>query len=457
MKSPRKLLLAIALLLPLACRMPALAEIIHLTDGSTLEGEVKHTDDGWEVKTPDGKITHLDSDRVKTIELMPRNTPDAAEGKLASLRRSVENSTDIKDIIVRYERFIDQNKTSTVATEAQKDLAAWQDRLAQNMIKVGSKWMTASQKAQLQGKQANAVEHVRDLFKQGRMKEADEELTEVVQIDPSNISAQYLRGLILFKQEQLDQAKKCFDAVCSIVPSHGPTLNNIAVVLWRQKQYIMAINFYDQALTTAPGTRQIIDNAAEALGAAPMALTAGQMKAPVVLKMERHFNEQDATLQLEMKSQGQYRWGATWVDKAQLDQLKAVEKQNDEKVAQMSTEFDAASARIARLDEQVADIVKQMKRFESLSWGQDAFGNWFRLPLPQAYFDDDRDAQKLKMEKTDLLAKQDGLRDAAKKINQNLPAPKYTGLQQMIGIEGTPLLGPLHATPTTEPVNPLEK
>ena len=66
--------------------------------------------------------------------------------RLASLRRSVENVTDVKSIIERYMRFIDQNKESPIAKEAEHDLATWRERLDKGMVKVGSRGSDPDQK-----------------------------------------------------------------------------------------------------------------------------------------------------------------------------------------------------------------------------------------------------------------------------------------------------------------------
>src|SRR5881275_2258961 len=103
-----------AVLLVASC--PALADVIHLNDGTTMYGDLKRAADGWFVTDARGKVVHVSADSVRSIELSPRGDPkDQAASKLASLRRSVEALGDLKVIVDRYEKFIEQNKDAPVA------------------------------------------------------------------------------------------------------------------------------------------------------------------------------------------------------------------------------------------------------------------------------------------------------------------------------------------------------
>src|SRR4051812_6870472 len=94
------------------------ADVIYLNDGSKLEGEVHRTDSGYAVKTADGSTTTVDATKVKSLEAKrggaspssssaavappaapttkPAPAPDNGMQGLISLRRSVENQTDVK-------------------------------------------------------------------------------------------------------------------------------------------------------------------------------------------------------------------------------------------------------------------------------------------------------------------------------------------------------------------------
>ncbi len=422
---------AITLIAPLAP-----GDIVHLKDGTKLEGEVKHSDDGWTVNV-NGKVRHVHADEVQSIELSSGATgPRVAEERLASLRRSVENLTDIKEIISRYQRFIDQTQDPAALGEAKKDLAVWQDRLDQNMVKAGTKWVSPRDRDKLAEQAASLTEQGRQLIKQGRAAEAEPLLNEASADDPQNASPLYLLGLLRYQQEQIPAARKLFDAVAALAPNHAPTLNNLGVVQWRQRQYMGALNSYDGAMLAAPVNKEILDNVASALQSLP---TEYQNSA-VTQKATRHFQEQDRQLAETMAQGGLHRVGAIWVSDKDLDAIRQQQKQVKEKLDAMATEFDKSKEQADDLDRKIEDTESQMHRIEATSYAHDPVsGTFLRLPYPAVYFDLQRDDQRFRDDRAKETQKMDALQQAAKDLQKRSPVQKQADVQRMIGPEGTPL------------------
>src|ERR1700761_1968010 len=113
----------LSLLLVGLMAIPALGGVIRLQDGTKLEGDIKKTDDGYRITAADGKVTNVTSDKIASIDLQPSGSGDAATNRLASLRRAVENLSDIKIILDRYKSFLDQNAGTPAAQEAEKYVA----------------------------------------------------------------------------------------------------------------------------------------------------------------------------------------------------------------------------------------------------------------------------------------------------------------------------------------------
>jgi Flp pilus assembly protein TadD len=451
-----------------------LADVVRLNDGTTLTGDIKKAADGWFVTDSHGKVTHVSQETVKSIELAPKGDPkDLAVGKLASLRRSVEALPDLKLIIDRYEKFIEQNKDlPNVAEEAKKDLALWKARQARGMVKVGSKWVDAAEKAQMQEKALLVADQARELLKQNKFKDADAAVSKALEVDPTNISALYLKGLILYRQDQVQPARKAFEAVKEIAPDHGPTLNNLAVVLWRQNQQMAAMNMYLQAMQAMPLNKELLNNVAEALNG----LTPEQRKSPIAQKVYKLWTEQDNQLQQQMMPLGWYRWGSTWVDKVQFDKLQAAEKEVKEKIAKMEEDFADAQAKVDTIDAQMKQNHDAMRYMEQNRVVYDQTGKGTIYPLPPQYWDYDRANRRLDTQRKETVAQLDALRAKAQAVKQLLPVPKYSGIQIMIGVEGTPAVTPVAAggagagpvanlkdevsggtgTTGTPPVNPLD-
>lgn len=429
---------------------PALADVVHLKDGTTLEGDVKRNDDGWIVYNH-GAATKVRSDQVVSIEMKPSAaaSPQVAAERLASLRRSVENVTDLKEIISRYQRFITQTNDPASVTEAKKDLAIWQDRLNQNMVKVGNQWILPADRAKLTDQAAALADHARQLMKQGRTKDADPLLVEALNDDPQNPSALYLLGLLRYQQEQIPAARKALDVLVAMMPNHAPTLNNLAVVQWRQRQFVAALASYDAAMLADPINKDILDNVASALASLP----AEFRDSPVTRKTTRRFQEQDQTLQERMAQSGWHRYGTTWITDKDLAQIKQQQKETQDKLDALATEFDQSKERWDHLNRSIEDTEAALHRIEATTYSRDpTTGAFIQLPYPPTYYDLQRDDQRMRQDRAKEVTKMDSLKQSALALQKRLPNQKTVDVQKVIGPEGTPLR--VADIPATQPNAP---
>jgi tetratricopeptide (TPR) repeat protein len=426
----------------------AAADVIHLNDGTQVEGAIQKGDDGYRVTTPSGIVTQVPFDKVASIEAKAASTPEASMQRLASLRRAVENMHDIKTILGRYDSFLQQNAGSPAATEAQADMATWQDRQARGLVKVGFKWVTPEQQAVIQRQMIGVAEGVRKAMKDGRVKEAGTVLDRALADDPQNVSLLYLHGVLLYRLEQLPGSRKAFEAVLAQAQDHAPTLNNLAVILWRQNATMAALNDYDAAMLAAPVSREILDNVAEALNALPE----NQRKGPVVAKVVRHFKEQDDDLQKKLADRGLVRWGATFVSQAQADKLAAQEKEIHSQIDDMSRDFDATQARINVINQTITSDQNEMRAIDVESLTTDSAGRTVRLPYPLRYSQLGQEITSLQTELATKQAHLDDLRRDAKLALQKMPVTKYSGIQKIIDVDGMPVIAPAN-DPTTQPAS----
>ena len=200
----------------------AAGDIIHLNDGTQVEGVIQKGEDGYRVTTSSGIVTQVPFERVASIEVKAASTPEASMQRLASLRRAVENVRDIKTILSRYDTFLQQNPDSPAAKEAQADLDLWRDRAARGLVKVGANWVTPQEQAVVQRRMIGVAEGVRKAMKDGRLKEAGTVLDHALADDPQNISLLYLRGVLLYRLEQLPASRKAFEAVLAQAAGSWP-------------------------------------------------------------------------------------------------------------------------------------------------------------------------------------------------------------------------------------------
>ncbi|HEX8521940.1 MAG TPA: hypothetical protein VF669_06760 [Tepidisphaeraceae bacterium] len=416
----------------------AFADLIHLKDGTTIEGIAKKSTGGFTVTTSDGKTMTIASDAVRSISLVGRETPaSASDDRLGSLRRASENLSDPKQVVQRYQNFIAQNRGSTAADEASKDLAVWQDRADRRLVKVGSQWVTPQERDTLKERLVGDIDNIRNLIKNGRYAEADAAVAKASDVDPNNSSLQFLKGLLLYRQNQIVPSRKSFEQANQQLGNHAPTLNNLAVVAIRQNQWLVALGYLDQAMLASKENRQVLDNVAETLNAIPADMT----RTPIAQRVSQHFAEQDKALTAKLEKEGLHRWGATWVNDQQFQQLQAAEKEMKSKLDALAADYDSANTRIATIDQTIADNQRTMRAYENVR-SYDPGGrytNGYQVSLPSGYYDLESENSRLTRERAEQVTKLEQLRQQARSLQKQLPIPKYTGAVKMIDVEGTPI------------------
>jgi tetratricopeptide (TPR) repeat protein len=293
-----------------------------------------------------------------------RPASEAAD-RFGSLRRSVENVSDLEQIVNRYQLFIKTYKGTAVEADAVRDLATWQDRLDKKMLKVGGKWITPEERAGLAEQSLEAADNVRQLLKQGRLKEADSALKTALDVNSKDPALLYLSGVLAYRQDQLSAgAKRRLRQSTHLFPNHAPTLNNLAVILFRQKQYAGALALYDQAMNASPGNKDILNNVAEALDALPET----EQNGPAAKKIMRRFTEQETKLGKEMNAQNMYRWGATWVTQEQMTELQAHEREIKDRLDQLAAQFDSQKITIADIEKNLKEANRQIGNLDNTGY-----------------------------------------------------------------------------------------
>jgi tetratricopeptide (TPR) repeat protein len=422
---------------------PAPADIVHLKDGSNLEGEIRKVPDGW-IVVHDGQITQVTADKVSSIEVKPLVTADTAMSRLNSLRRSIENISDIKQIIERYQNFISQNRDTPAAKDAAEELKIWRERQSKGLIKMGDRWVTPDERQGLLTRSADLAVQIHDMIKASQIKQAAAALDQALAVDSQSPSLLYLRGVVQYRQDQFAPARKSFEQVLALLSDHPPTLNNLAVVNWRQNSRGAALGYYDRAMIAAPGNRDILDNVYEAVNA----MTPEMKKSAIAQKVIRRFTEQDDDLQKRMKQKGQYRWGSSWVDEDQKAKFEEQEKAMKEELAKLQSEFDEVQAKVTTTDLRINEVQQMMRNIEAQSVGQTPDGRPIQLGLPPSYFQYGRELDSLKLTRVSLVANMDRLRGQAKQVQAKAPTPpRFTGIQKLIDADGVPLPKP----PATQP------
>jgi tetratricopeptide (TPR) repeat protein len=431
------------LLIVLLC-VACLGDVVELNDGSKVEGTIKRESGGWEVTQAGGKVVHLQDSEIKLIEKgNPLSPAEQANVRLASLRKGIDALSDIGVIIDRLNKFIDQNKAFPAADEAKKDLADWKEKQEKKLVKIAGKWVTPEEQAAMMGKVVGMVDEARDLVKQGRLREAEASVNKLLAMDANNVSGLYLKGVLSMRQDNIAEAAKAFEKVRDLLPDHAPTLNNLAVLMFRRKprQTQGAVALLDMAMMAAPKSRAILDNMYEAKAA----LTKRDLANVTVKRALQHLAEQDAELAAQLKQQGLFRWGSSWVNKEQMDEVAKARDKIKDKLEAVKAEYEQVEARLRTIDDTMEANDRELARIDRDRTMTNNQGVSMQLPRPSAYYTLRRDNERLKSEETSLVGKLDEIIARGQKIQQEMPFPEFTGAMKIIDVEGTPLVLPAGA------------
>jgi Tfp pilus assembly protein PilF len=428
----------VPLILTIAIAIPAAGEVVHLKDGTTLEGILQRTTDGWMITTADGKVTAVTRSQVKSIEFKKSGmTPgDSADQRLASLRRAVANQGDLPRIIERFKTFIAQNPDTPASKDAAQDLALWQDRQDKGLVRAGDQWVTKERLAELQSQATQTALAARSLIASGRPADALAAVDKALAISPQNASLLYLKGVIYLRQNQLVPARDAFQASAVADPGGGGAAhNNLGVILWKQRAQMTAMGEYDKAMVATPQDPTILDNVNEALHALPKEYKDKDL----TRRVREHFAEQDPALRKTMAARGQYRWGSQWIDEKEYNRLQAAQKAVQDKIDSMQRDFDNVKAMLLKLDRDIFNDTQLAQAMAAQSVQMDpTTGRTFYLPLPQRYYDLQKDIASMKSEKVLRQRQLEDLQKLALQQKQLMPQEKFSGVQKAFDAAATP-------------------
>lgn len=415
----------------------AWGDTLILNDGRRLEGELKRDGDNWILTDAKSRTLQVSASEVKSIEVGKRTSDaETAKQKFAFIRRFADTQAEPAAVVAKYDEFLVQYPDSAQLPDARADRVIWRQRLDQRMTRVGGKWFNPTELAAWDEQATAVLEQARGLVKDGRLKEAMQQVDPVLAEDPGNAGALYLKGVALYRQDQLLPARKCFESVTAAVADHGPTLNNLAVILWKQKQELAAMGFLDRAMVAQPANQRILDNVAEVLNDVPKAAK----RSALAKRLAARFDEQEPQVEQTLLASGWYRWGSTWVTKEQYAQLREVEKQVRSQLDQLAQNYDASETLIQQMTDDIASSERTMNRIEADSLARDSQGNIVRLPYPNVYYDLRRDVDRLTSRRRAEIENLDSLRQQADRVRAKLTVAPYNGILRIMEQDAMPLV-----------------
>ena len=146
-----------------------------------------------------------------------------------------------------------------------------------------------------------------------------------------------------------------FNQAVKVGPDHPVGWNNLAIVAFRQRLEPEALRDYASALPLAAGNRRLLDNMAAALHSYNRS-----RKTLLYKKLARAFHLADMQMQKRMARFGLYRYGDTWVTKAQFRRLRKRIQAYHQAKASLQNQYNAARRDLANTEQQLQQVAVQI-------------------------------------------------------------------------------------------------
>ena len=271
------------------------ADVVHLQDGTTIEGEVKKIGSTYQIKTVDGQYKFIPESKVAKIDgaggATGANVPKAGSGGGSSPATgaggftndywTLKTRTDRMDEPVRavtlWERHLARKDLSAAEREqAERDLKFWKDLYTNDAEKVKGKWMSGADLKDLKKQADDLIEEGLDLEQnQHNILDAVRNYQKAVRIYPNSFIAHFRLGYLELKQSygaggnvHARAAKRSLIAALQLQPENPAVLSNYGACMAALGDPQQAVKYLWKATQKAE-TPTIVGNLLNVLNSLP--------------------------------------------------------------------------------------------------------------------------------------------------------------------------------------------
>jgi hypothetical protein len=188
---------------------------------------------------------------------VPQKKVPAKDADLRTVEAAANRLATAKDAVSLYDHFAATRTLSTLQqTTFDAARAIWADRARQDLVRLGSKWVTSAEAQQAHDEAAQLFQQAGEMIKILNFQEARKALEKASRVDPNSIAADFTLGLLnsitppQFRHPPT--AARHFHVVLQRIPGYVPALNNLAIAEIRQEKYAEAVKHLREAAERAP-------------------------------------------------------------------------------------------------------------------------------------------------------------------------------------------------------------
>gem|GEM_PF-1543413 len=230
------------------------AELVELKAGDVVRLKTK---DGREIEVPLSQLSAADQAFARPV--VPSTVmPEKPSPQLARALRAADRCRMPDEAMVILKVFHDDPQTAPAEKAyAAGRLVELKDCAAKNLVRVNKKWVP---KAEADAVRAKADELMRQGLTLLKLRQEDafkRKFTEAAALEPEEVRAEFLMGLIYTLGRQGEKALPIFQKCLTRDPENVVVLNNVAMLAAAKRDYITAHTAWRRALDLNPDQRVV--------------------------------------------------------------------------------------------------------------------------------------------------------------------------------------------------------
>ncbi len=246
-----------------------------LTDGTTLEGTVIKTSDGYWIKLSDGSSKIVPNEQVQSYSEesagdsgSSTGVADDASEDFRMARGRADGAASALAAVSIWQEFIDKYPDSPDIDTAKSELARWQKLADNGAERINGKWVGGDDRKKILAQAEDLTRQAVEMLNQNQTLQAIDKLKQSVNIYPNSFMTNFCLGYVSMGQKDYDEAAQYFSASTRLKPQSPEAENDLAVANLFRNRFEVAV---DEFLSAARihDSKDVVQNLVTALALEP--------------------------------------------------------------------------------------------------------------------------------------------------------------------------------------------